>query len=178
MEYALKSDPLSGWGYSELLWAQEKKNAKPEFSYLVLGCVAEGGRFLGLESSLRPGKMHPRPGYRAEMHYPATPEMAPRFLRASLAVASSVTPLDWEAASFGGLMKKRSIIYCRQEVSGRVGRRPIVPMPELCRRLQRWIVGYVAAGIDAIGPAGCGSSEEAGSTFVTRLASYKAEREY
>lgn len=116
--------------------------------------------------------MHPRPGYRAEMHYPATPEMAPRFLRASLAVASSVTPLDWEAASFGGLMKKRSIIYCRQEVSGRVGRRPIVPMPELCRRLQRWIVGYVAAGIDAIGPAGCGSSEEAGSTFHSYSVSF------
>lgn len=43
-------------------------------------------------------------------------------------------------------------------------------MPGLCHRLQRLIAGYVAAGIDAIGPAGCGSSEEDGSLVLPVLA--------
>lgn len=42
-------------------------------------------------------------------------------------------------------------------------------MPGLCRRLQRLIAGCVAAGIDAIGPAGCGSSEEDGSLVLPVL---------
>lgn len=119
-------------------------------------------------SSLRPGKRHSRPGSRAERDYPATPGMAPRHpAHVSLAAAGSATSLDLKVASFGGLrMKKRSIICSRLEVLlGPGGRKPTVPMPGLCRRLQRLIAGCVAAGIDAIGPAGCGSSEEDGSTF-------------
>lgn len=112
--------------------------------------------------------MHSRPGCRAEMHYPATPGMAPRLpVHVSLTAAGSVTLLDLKVVSFGGLrMKKRSIICCWLEVlPGQGGRRPTVRMPGLCRRLQRMIAGSVAAGIGAIGPAGCGSSGEAGSTF-------------
>lgn len=119
-------------------------------------------------SSLRLGKRHSRPGSPAEMDHPATPGMAPLPpVHASLAAAGSATSLDLKVASFGGLrMKKRSIICSRLEVlPGRGGRKPTVRMPGLCHRLQRLIAGYVAAGIDAIGPAGCGSSEEDGSTF-------------
>lgn len=141
--------------------------ANPGFSYLVPGSVAEGARFLGLVSSPRLDKRHSRPGSRVEMGSPATPGMAPRpLVHVSLAAAGSATSLDLKVASFDGLrMKKRSIICSRLEVlPGQGGRKPTVPMPGLCRRLQRLIVGYVAAGIDAIGPAGCGSSGEDGST--------------
>lgn len=43
-------------------------------------------------------------------------------------------------------------------------------MPGLCRRWQRLIADSVAVGIDAIGLAGCGSSEEDGSLVLPVLA--------
>lgn len=149
------------------------KSLGHRFVSLVPGSVAEGARFLGLVSSLRLDKRHSRPGSRAEIDYPATPGMAPRPpVHVSLAAAGSATSLDLKVASFGGLrMKKRSIICSWLEVlPGRGERKPTVPMPGLCRRLQRLIAGYFAVGIDAIEPAGCGSSEANGSLVLPVLA--------